>query len=148
MKLLDYGLQELEKNLKSILDGKPSTPYELKILTFSDANCSGTLTHDRQIAFYEIFKNYTLNEIFKFLNDKAIEMSTLAEVATEETIHWLLCEAEFEDFIRKQVNHHPLNIVKSGNVILIVIVELIHDGLINVDINDFPKLREIEETYF
>lgn len=148
MELLDYGFKELEKNMESILDGKPSTPYELRILTFNDAHCSGTLTHDRQIAFDEIFKNYTLNDIFKFLDYKGNKLSTLAEVATEETIHALLCEAEFEKFIREQVNHHPLNIVKSGDVILIVIVELINDGVLDVNINDFPKLKEVKETYF
>lgn len=148
MELLNYGFEELEKNLSYIVDCQPSAPQELTELVFENANYNGTLTYNRQQALDEILEFYTLNDIFVFLNNEGLDMDYSATVLTEEKIHVLLCEAEFEKFIREQVNHHPLNIVKSGDVILIVIVELINDGLIDVDINDFPKLKKIEENYF
>lgn len=146
MELLDYGLSELNMNLSYILDCQPSTPQELTELIFENANCNGSLTYNRQQALDEIFEFYTLNDIFKILNDEGLDMDYSATVLTEEKIHVLLCEMEFENFIEEQMTN--ININDSRDGILAVIVELIHDGLIDVNINDFQKLREIEETYF
>ena len=147
MELLSYGLSELDKNIDYIVDCQPSTPHELTELVFENANCDGSLTYDRKQAFNEIFDYYTLNDIFKLLNDKDVNMDYSATVLDEEKIHILLCEMEFEDFITEQINSF-INITDSRDGILAVIVELINDGLINGDINDFPKLKEIKETYF
>lgn len=147
MELLDYGLSELEKNMNYIVDCQPSTIDELTELTFKLANCNGSLTFNRQQAFDEIFKNYTLNDIFRILNNKGVSMDYSATVLDEEKVHIILCEVEFEDFITERINNF-ININNGSDAILAVIVELINDGLIDVNINDFPKLKEIEETYF
>lgn len=147
MELLSYGLSELDQKLSYIVDYQPSTPQELTELIFENANCDGSLTYNRQQALDEIFEFYTLNDIFKILNDEGLDMDYSATVLDEEKIHILLCEIEFENFIEEQINNF-INISDSRDGILAVIVELINDGLINVNINDFPKLKEIEENYF
>lgn len=146
MELLSYGLSELDKNIDYIVDCQPSTPHELTELVFENANCDGSLTYDRKQAFNEIFDYYTLNDIFKLLNDKDVNMDYSATVLDEEKIHILLCEMEFENFIEEQMTN--ININDSRDGILAVIVELINDGLIDVNIDDFPKLKEVKETYF
>lgn len=146
MELLSYGLSELDKNIDYIVDCQPSTPHELTELVFENANCDGSLTYDRKQAFNEIFDYYTLNDIFKLLNDKDVNMDYSATVLDEEKIHILLCEMEFENFIEEQMTN--ININDSRDGILAVIVELINDGLIDVNINDFPQLKEIEKSYF
>lgn len=109
MELLDYGFEKLEKNLSYIVDCQPSTPQELTELVFENANCNGTLTYDRKQAFNEIFDYYTLNDIFKLLNDKDVDMDYSATVLDEEKIHILLCEMEFENFIEEQIDNHIFN---------------------------------------
>lgn len=147
MELLEYGISELEHNIEYILNCQPSTIDELTELTFKLANCNGSLTFNRQRAFDEIFKNYTLNEIFKILSKKDICMYNSAELIDEEKMHIILCEVEFREYMENQISNF-ININDSRDAILAVIVELINDGLIDVEIKDFPKLREIEETYF
>lgn len=147
MELLDYGLSELDKNIDYIVDCQPSTPQELTELVFENANCDGSLTYNRQQALDEILEFYTLNDIFVFLNNEGLDMDYSATVLTEEKIHVLLCEVEFENYITEQIDNY-ININNSSDAILAVIVELINDGLINVNINDFPKLKKIEENYF
>lgn len=148
MELLDYGLSELEHNMEYILGCNPSTIYELTELTFTIAECDGSLTNDRQKAFDEIFKNYTLNEVFKILNENNLSMNDSATMLDEEKTHIYLCKHEFIEFIENNYRELIHSINNKENFILAIIVNLILDGLIDVNINDFPKLKKIEETYF